>query len=201
MHKWSRKKAQLFFFLSLSALFMLSFLLLTTHSTGTAVQVGPNGASRRSQPSFPTYVTTNFSSPLSDGNRVLDASDWAKACTSTKSYNGQSNLEFVHKRKNSRKDEQCDMFSGRWIYDNVSYPLQNEAGCPYMSDQLACTKHGRQDTEYQKWRWQPHDCDLKRWNGAEMWEKLRNKRLMFVGDSLNRGQWISIFDYFQGRGI
>ncbi|KAK4852656.1 hypothetical protein QYF36_025863 [Acer negundo] len=31
-----------------------------------------------------------------------------------------------------------------------------------------------------------------RWNATEMWEKLRGKRLMFVGDSLNRGQWISM---------
>ncbi|XP_028764558.1 protein trichome birefringence-like 35 isoform X2 [Neltuma alba] len=61
-----------------------------------------------------------------------------------------------------------------------------------MSDQLSCHKHGRPDLGYQYWRWQPHNCNLKRWNVAEMWEKLRNKRLMFVGDSLNRGQWISM---------
>ncbi|XP_020588252.1 protein trichome birefringence-like 35 [Phalaenopsis equestris] len=31
-----------------------------------------------------------------------------------------------------------------------------------------------------------------KWNGSDMLEKLRDKRLMFVGDSLNRGQWISM---------
>ncbi|XWS61227.1 hypothetical protein CRYUN_Cryun07bG0107700 [Craigia yunnanensis] len=31
-----------------------------------------------------------------------------------------------------------------------------------------------------------------RWNVTEMWEKLRGKRLMFVGGFLNRGQWISM---------
>ena len=36
------------------------------------------------------------------------------------------------------------------------------------------------------------DLDDTRWNVTEMWEKLRGKRLMFVGDSLNRGQWISM---------
>ncbi|XP_027068763.1 protein trichome birefringence-like 35 isoform X3 [Coffea arabica] len=59
-------------------------------------------------------------------------------------------------------------------------------------DQLACHKHGRPDVDYQYWRWQPLNCNLKRWNVTEMWEKLRGKRLMFVGDSLTRGQWISM---------
>lgn len=36
-----------------------------------------------------------------------------------------------------------------------------------------------------------------RWNATEMWEKLRGKRLMFVGDSLNRGQWISMLCLLQ----
>ncbi|KAL0338132.1 UNVERIFIED_CONTAM: protein trichome birefringence-like 35 [Sesamum angustifolium] len=38
---------------------------------------------------------------------------------------------------------------------------------------------------------------MKRWNAIEMWEKLRGKRLMFVGDSLNRGQWISMLCLLQ----
>ncbi|XP_078435655.1 protein trichome birefringence-like 35 [Wolffia australiana] len=87
---------------------------------------------------------------------------------------------------------ECDMFSGRWVRDEGSHPLYADGDCPYMSDQLACTKHGRPDKEYQRWRWQPNHCDLKRWNATEMMEKLRGKRLMFVGDSLNRGQWISM---------
>ena len=56
------------------------------------------------------------------------------------------------------------MFSGKWVFDNTSYPLYNESRCPYMSDQLACHKHGRSDLGYQYWRWQPHHCNLKRYS-------------------------------------
>lgn len=56
----------------------------------------------------------------------------------------------------------CDLFSGRWVFDNVSYPLYSERQCTYMSDQLACEKFGRRDLEYQNWRWQPHQCNLPR---------------------------------------
>lgn len=56
----------------------------------------------------------------------------------------------------------CNLFSGKWVFDNKSYPLYKERQCTFMSDQLACEKFGRKDLNYQFWRWQPHQCDLPR---------------------------------------
>lgn len=56
----------------------------------------------------------------------------------------------------------CNLFSGKWVFDNKSYPLYKEQQCTFMSDQLACEKFGRKDLIYQNWRWQPHQCDLPR---------------------------------------
>ncbi|KAI3674833.1 hypothetical protein L2E82_51949 [Cichorium intybus] len=87
---------------------------------------------------------------------------------------------------------ECNLFSGKWVFDNKSYPLYKEKECKFMSDQLACNKFGREDLGYQNWRWQPHKCDLPRFNATRLLERLRNKRMVFVGDSLNRGQWVSM---------
>ncbi|KAL8140732.1 hypothetical protein V2J09_006753 [Rumex salicifolius] len=86
----------------------------------------------------------------------------------------------------------CDFSSGKWVYDNQSYPLYKEGGCSVMSDYLACKKNGRKDLTYQNWRWQPHQCDLPRFNATVLLERLRNKRMVYVGDSINRGQWESM---------
>ncbi|KAL8039053.1 hypothetical protein ABFX02_10G009900 [Erythranthe guttata] len=123
-------------------------------------------------------------------------------CASTVRYSGRRAVSAVRRADSGGRTaapavEGCDLFSGKWVFDNVSYPLYKESNCPYMSDQLACHKHGRPDLDYQFWRWQPKNCNLKRWNSTEMWEKLRGKRLMFVGDSLNRGQWISMLCLLQ----
>ncbi|XWS65796.1 hypothetical protein CRYUN_Cryun05aG0144400 [Craigia yunnanensis] len=89
-------------------------------------------------------------------------------------------------------EEGCDIFRGRWVRDEVSRPLYEESECPYIQPQLTCQEHGRPDKEYQKWRWQPHGCDLPRFNATLTLESLRGKRVMFVGDSLNRGQYVSM---------
>lgn len=62
----------------------------------------------------------------------------------------------------SSSSSKCNLFSGKWVYDNKSYPLYKEKQCTFMSDQLACEKFGRKDLTYQNWRWQPHHCDLPR---------------------------------------
>ncbi|KAL8206060.1 hypothetical protein R6Q57_009611 [Mikania cordata] len=87
--------------------------------------------------------------------------------------------------------EGCDLFSGRWVHDKESYPLYKEVECPYIPGEFSCGKYGRTDFMYQQWRWQPHGCNLPRFN-AKVLERLRGKRVIFIGDSVNRNQWLSM---------
>ncbi|GLJ35762.1 hypothetical protein SUGI_0718200 [Cryptomeria japonica] len=97
--------------------------------------------------------------------------------------------------ESSEKDDivkgYCDIFVGSWVYDE-SYDLYSGNQCPYSSPVFDCQKNGRKDSEYKKWRWQPLDCDIPRFNASDLLNRLRGKRLVYVGDSISHSQWESM---------
>lgn len=85
----------------------------------------------------------------------------------------------------------CDVFDGDWAWDD-SYPLYQSRECGLLDAGFRCSESGRPDKFYTKWRWQPKHCNLPRFDARLMLEKLRNKRIVFAGDSIGRNQWESL---------
>ncbi|KAJ6300406.1 hypothetical protein OIU76_021241 [Salix suchowensis] len=79
----------------------------------------------------------------------------------------------------------CNFFDGKWVKDD-SYPLYKPGSCSLIDEQFNCILNGRPDKDYQKYKWKPKGCTLPRLNPGRMLDMLRGKRLVFVGDSLNR---------------
>ncbi|KAK6775451.1 hypothetical protein RDI58_026452 [Solanum bulbocastanum] len=103
----------------------------------------------------------------------------------TKSFHEENLVSF------NGSDSFCDIFDGKWVVDN-SYPLYNASECPFVEKGFNCLANGRTNGDYLKWRWKPRNCELPRFNVYHMLEILRNKRIVFVGDSMSRTQWESL---------
>lgn len=87
--------------------------------------------------------------------------------------------------------KECDIFDGNWIVDD-EYPLYNASTCPFVEKGFNCLANGRGHDEYLKWRWKPKHCDVPRFKVGDVLERLRGKRIVFVGDSMSRTQWESL---------
>ncbi|KAL8196785.1 hypothetical protein R6Q57_024487 [Mikania cordata] len=87
--------------------------------------------------------------------------------------------------------DECNVGEGKWVYNGSFEPLYTDLSCPYLDRQVSCVKNGKNDSRYRQWEWQLDDCILPRFDARVALDKIRGKRLMFVGDSLQRGQWQS----------
>ncbi|KAK1425884.1 hypothetical protein QVD17_21246 [Tagetes erecta] len=94
-------------------------------------------------------------------------------------------------RKNSGSYEECDIFYGRWVRDDTK-PYYPAGSCPHIDRDFDCHLNKRPDDGYVKWKWQPFGCEIPSLNATDFLERLRGKKLVFVGDSLNRNMWESL---------
>ncbi|MFS7945898.1 putative PMR5 domain, PC-Esterase [Helianthus anomalus] len=85
----------------------------------------------------------------------------------------------------------CDLFDRELVKDE-SYRLYKPGSCSLIDEQFNCFNNGRPDNAYQMLKRKPKSCTLSRLDGSHMLQLLRGKRLVFVGDSLNRNMWESL---------
>ncbi|XP_021775606.1 protein trichome birefringence-like 40 [Chenopodium quinoa] len=89
-------------------------------------------------------------------------------------------------------EKKCNIFDGRWVYKPEESPTYDPLKCPFVEEKMSCKKNGRPDLAYEHWKWEARDCSIPLLNGTDMVERLRNKRVILVGDSLNRNMWESL---------
>ncbi|KAK9075640.1 hypothetical protein SSX86_003966 [Deinandra increscens subsp. villosa] len=105
--------------------------------------------------------------------------------------NISSSISSSSLRRGGRRLLGCDLFKGKWVVDNSS-PLYASSSCPFIDPEFDCLKHGRLDTRYLKYSWQPDSCNLPRFNALGLLSKWKGKKVMFVGDSLSENMWQSL---------
>ncbi|XP_059291053.1 protein trichome birefringence-like 4 [Lycium ferocissimum] len=161
----------LFFF---TVTFLLFIIFLSTSNSNTS----------------PSIITTNIlSSRLHSASFTsIDSSHTSSTVSAPTNFPRKSWIYVPIEEETSS----CDIFDGEWIEDNDLQPLYKPGSCPFIDESLNCFKNGRRDTDYLRLRWTPHGCEIPRFDGLKMLKMLRGKRLVFVGDSLNRNMWESL---------
>ncbi|XP_048432559.1 protein trichome birefringence-like [Pyrus x bretschneideri] len=164
--------------------------VFTANQTGTTAPKTPVAAGNGSADPAPNSISANKSVAEKGVEKNLTAPLLKKQSNETNSgvpaeQGKQGSDDLVKSLMN------CDMLHGEWVKDD-SYPLYKPGSCPLIDEQFNCILNGRPDKDYQKFKWKPKDCTLPRLDGSHMLELLRGKRLVFVGDSLNRNMWESL---------
>ncbi|CAK8563758.1 unnamed protein product [Lathyrus sativus] len=165
--------------------FLLSLFLLSASYTTNSTH--ENNTTNIPSPRFPFSLS-----------RVLAHAPFTSHTVSESQSNTFSSVTAAERMRGSltNRDSQdlnsCDIFDGSWIQDDSHEPIYQQGSCPSLDDAFNCFKNGRSDYEFLKYRWKPHGCQIPRFDGLKMLHILRGKRVVFVGDSLNRNMWQSL---------
>ncbi|CAL0335167.1 unnamed protein product [Lupinus luteus] len=103
--------------------------------------------------------------------------------------------EIVHHNAINYEELKCNIYEGKWVKDN-SYPLYDSSSCPHIRKEFDCLKYGRLNQQYLKYRWQPQNCDIPRFDGKKFLSNFKGKQIMFIGDSISLNQWQSLVCMF-----
>ncbi|XP_041011662.1 protein trichome birefringence-like 13 isoform X2 [Juglans microcarpa x Juglans regia] len=88
----------------------------------------------------------------------------------------------------------CDYSDGVWIYDHEPRPARYDGSCKEIFKGWNCISNNKSNGwELTKWRWKPRRCDLPLFDPVYFLEKYSNTNIGFVGDSLNRNMFVSLF--------
>lgn len=125
-------------------------------------------------------------------NPAISITSFNQFPTPSIEFSAASTLIVFRPKAVNHNEDRCNIFDGQWVYDSRARPFYEGPQCPFLSDQVSCRRNGRSDTNYEKWSWRAKGCEIPRFNATDMLERLRGKRVIIVGDSLNRNQWESL---------
>ncbi|XP_057547255.1 protein trichome birefringence-like 4 [Amaranthus tricolor] len=194
-----------FMFTTFLALFSLLILRNSSITPKSLTSITYSTSPSVSSATFHLLSATNYISSLSsintnhenthdqNGSILVDppgptkyGSQFANNFTSVQRNTGEKDRRFDKTKKDS-----CDIFDGKWVLDD-SDPIYSPGSCPFLDYTFNCFNNGRSDLGYLSYKWQPNGCDIPRFDGRKMLDMLRGKRMVFVGDSLNRNMWQSL---------
>ncbi|KAL8170275.1 hypothetical protein V2J09_022079 [Rumex salicifolius] len=96
------------------------------------------------------------------------------------------------------KKQPCHYAQGKWVADDRR-PFYSGSSCKqWLSAMWACRLTQRTDFSYEKFRWQPLDCEMEEFTASKFLERMRHKTLAFIGDSLGRQQFQSLMCMLTG---
>ncbi|GLJ12507.1 hypothetical protein SUGI_0192330 [Cryptomeria japonica] len=142
-------------------------------------------------------LTSDRSSPKSEKDVLVGVYN-PDANTTLHSSSSEEENSAVVGESASIETKVCDYNIGKWVEDSHR-PLYSGKMCKrWLSEMWACRLTQRTDFSYEKYRWQPDNCDMPDFEGQEFLKRMQSKTLAFIGDSLGRQQFQSMMCILTG---